>query len=300
VKIAEIFEQFSEKMVQIELYQRAVKELAQKEFKQLCEYAEVLEKNPDFKEMPSSYQNMFFRDAQSGRAILFGHKQSGIEDQKLSVILHKNKQYQWLLAEAYEEFEDFLENIYAYCGLHDPNFWPLVDYGNILLGDVKEKDFIWYLERARNKKDLPHSILNQLRKKCPEITDIEVNNALEQNLRFAVVLIEKLRHFIVHKGGIVHDRAKFIAEVLDKVGLGNNGKPKLEDTNFIGAFFGSEEYSNTILLLEVRTQPEIPLDIHISRIGMLFGYLMTYAHLICEALNRRIVVPAGPGETATK
>jgi hypothetical protein len=59
---------------------------------------------------------MTFYDAITGNVIFYDHKKLSIEDRYLHIFIHKNKQYQWLLAEAYEEYEDYLENIYAYYG----------------------------------------------------------------------------------------------------------------------------------------------------------------------------------------
>ena len=84
---------------------------------------------------------MCFTHPKDGTPYFFGHFKSTIEDRRLSVILHKNKQYQWLLSEAYEEFEDFIEAAYAYAGYADNNFWPLKDYGNISLQDLQNKEF---------------------------------------------------------------------------------------------------------------------------------------------------------------
>ncbi len=96
--------------------------------------------------------NMSFRNAKTGDAIFYGFKELSIEDRYLHVLLHKNKQYQWLLAEAYEEFEDYIENAYAYYGSINNSFWPLRDYGNIFLSELKNKDFYWYVEQARKEK----------------------------------------------------------------------------------------------------------------------------------------------------
>jgi len=96
------------------------------------------------KEFAHSLHNMAFRSAKDGERIVFGQKKLSVEDHKLSVFLHKNKQYQWLLSEAYEEFEDCLKYLYAYAGSIDINFWPLADYGNISLNELPKKPFKWF------------------------------------------------------------------------------------------------------------------------------------------------------------
>jgi hypothetical protein len=285
MEIMELFEQYAGRVAQIHLYQRAVKKTAQNELQQLEEYAKSLEERPDIKNLSSSYDRMLFPDAKDGIHRVFGSKVSSVEDRQLAVILHKNKQYQWLLAEVYEEFEDFMENAYAFAGLSDNNFWPLNDYGSISLEELKEKDFEWYVKQAKKKRDVPHSILNQFRKAYPDIANIETDNMLKINLKLSVVLIENLRHVIVHKGGVVTDKQKFMEDVLKKSGLYNNGKYKKEYVDRIESLFGTGEYENTVCLLEVRVKPELPIDIHVNLFDVLSGYLMAYAHLICEFME---------------
>ena len=285
IEIKDIFESYSSKMVQIHLYQRAMKDLATKELKELYKYEQSLEENPELKEFSYSSHNMAFRSAKEGTAVFFGSKKITTEERKLAVILHKNKQYQWLLAEAYEEFEDFLENIYAYAGFKNHNFWPLRDYGNISLEDLKLKPLTWFEEQAKKKKDIPSSIINKFRESFPKIADIEIKNGLEVNLRFVLVLIEFLRHVIVHKGGTVSDKEEFIKRVLQKAGVYNNGKPNEKYITDINAYFGDSEYKNTIVLIEVSVDSGSPVDTYVNVFDILSGYLMAYAHLICESLS---------------
>jgi len=283
--LREINEYYSSRMAQIHLYQRAMKELASKELKNLYEYEKTLEQRPELEEFSHSLHNMAFRRAKDGEPIFFGKWKLSIKDLKLSVVLHKNKQYQWLLSEAYEEFEDCLERLYAYAGYMDPNFWPLSDFGNISLIELSQKTFEWFEKQASKKKDTPSSIINKFRNTDSALKTQETVNALGVNLYLAITLIEFLRHVIVHRGGIVHDKAKFKERVLNKCGLYNSGKPSAEHINFIEQFFGSGDYANTIILLEIPTHPEIPLDIHANLFDVLSGYLMAYIHIVSEFLN---------------
>ena len=119
----------------------------------------------------------------------------------------------------------------------------------------------------------------------PNIKKVEEKNELGVNLKLAITLVEFLRHVIVHRGGTVLDKSKFRDRILKKSGLHNNGKVAEEHTQFIDSFFGSGDYDKTIILLEVPTNPEIPVDTHLNVLDMLFGYLMAYVHLIYESLK---------------
>jgi len=232
-----------------------------------------------------SIHNLFFRTAKNNMPYFFGNKKSSLEDMKIAVILHKNKQYHWLLAEAFEAFEDFIEEAYAFAGFKDKNFWPLSDYGNISLSELDEKDFEWFVFQAKKKRDRPQSILNHFRNKLPRLQLIEMDNDFGVNLRLAIVLIEQLRHQIVHVGGTVQDKGEFVEEVLKKSGLYNNGKFDTQHKDFIESFFGSNDFQNTISLLEIQTNPKTGLNTYIDIFEVLGGYLMADALLIAECLG---------------
>jgi hypothetical protein len=282
----DIWDTFSDRMCEIELYHRASKDMAKSELAAIAEQYKVVEKNPEWKEMSSSYHNMTFYDAKTGTIRFYGHRERSIEDRYLHALLHKNKQYQWLLAEAYEEFEDFLEKIYAYLGKLDNDFWPLNDFGSITLSELPSKDFEWHLKQAAKKKDIPDSLLNRFRKKFPQLKSLENTNALKINIALAIALIEKLRHIIVHKGGVASDKQNFIKITLESVGLYNNGNPNEEHINFINQYFGSAEHENLIRLLEIKVIKDIPINIEHDVLGGLMGFMMAYALLLLEEINQ--------------
>ena len=106
----------------------------------------------------------------------------------------------------------------------------------------------------------------------------------------AITLIELLRHVIVHRGGVAYDKNKFKDRVLKKCGLYNSGKPSQDHVDFINQFFGTGIYENTILLLEIPTHEEIPLNININVFNTVSGYLMAYISIISEAINNPIII----------
>lgn len=83
----------------------------------------------------------------------------------------------------------------------------------------------------------------------------------------------------------MHDKDLFKKRVLNKCGLFNSGNPSKEHNDFIGNFFGVGEYENTIVLLDIPTNPEIPLEMHINVFDVLSGYLMAYINIITESLG---------------
>lgn len=282
MSVLDIFEEYCAKMTQISVYQKSMLDLARKELKDLNKLQELSSKKPELVDGELSGYNMSFYTARHRAYTPFGTVSSTIEDLRHSVVLHKNKQYQWLLAEAYEEFEDFLENIYAYAGYKNNGLWPLHDFGTTTLPELKNKSLEWYRERSKIKKDVPKSILNVFRNNYADLREIETNNALEINYRLAITLVESFRHVIVHKGGRVEDKAEFMNRVMKKSGLYNNGNFSAEDIDFVNLYFGQNEFSHTIMLLEVPTGADVPINSYICVFSELTRYMLSYAHLLCE------------------
>ncbi len=290
MKLDEIIKIFIERLTDIELYQRAANKTAKKEFYELNKYAEQLRNNPSLESLGTSMDVMSFRDPHTGTALPYGFRESSVEERQTQVLLQKNKQFCWLLAEAYEEFEDFLESIYAYIGKNDNTSWPLSDFGNISLSDIPTKNYEWYLERAKNKqnkKSVSESILNRLRSLYPNIVNIETKNNIKANLKVAIELIAQLRHIIVHKRGIVEDRNAFLETVLKSSGVWNNGKYNSGYKDFVEKFFGNGKFENVISLLEVKINhgKPIPFEIQHDRFRELSGYLVAYAVHIYQCIS---------------
>lgn len=287
MEIDTIYDEYTEKISQIQLYQRTVKENTGREHAAIIKNAQkFLEEHPDKEEFLSSIHNMHFCRADDGKIQIYGQKISDTKQRELNLILHKNKQYQWLLAEAYEEFEDFLEKVYAYVGCTDKALWPLKDFGNITLSELEGKDYNWFLEQSKNKKNVPKSILNFFSNNIQPIKSIEQSNALKINLKLAVTLIEKLRHIIVHNGGVVGNRELFIDRVLKDAGLFNNGNYKQEYKEFIEQFFGSNSFQDNISLLEIRHNQETVFNFHVNMFDMLSGYLLAYSYELFKEIKK--------------
>lgn len=293
MKIKEVFDRFCESMALIELDYRIVKDVSDKEYRAISEYASRLADNQEMKKYASSFHNMAFRQAKNGEHYFFGHFERGVEQRQTDLILHKNKQYQWLLVEAYEVYADYLDHTYAWCGHRDLNFWPLSDFGNHSLDEIQGKSFDWYLKAVQSMKNDRHTrLLNRLRKKLNRFEALERTNKLDVDFVFNICLIERLRHVVVHRGGVVRDQKDFLNGVLNAAGRSNNGKPDQNLVDYITWFFDVEpSCSNTINLLEAQHPSGLP-GAYINRFAVLFEKLMAHAHMIFEVANADIQQPA--------
>jgi len=250
MELNDILDLFYKDMSQIQLYKNAMKELTKKEIEKLSNEKELLKKQNFPLEVPTSFQNMAFTNPISGKAVFYGKSEKTIDKKITSVFLHRNKQYCWLFAEAYELFENFIQNIYAFLGQKDINNWLLSDFGNETYDNLAEKPFNWYVEKANKKNNIPKSIINRLKKLYPDLDGKLKNNALSVNLDLIIVLIQDLRHNIVHNSGKVFNKDSFIDGILKNSGIYNNGNPNKENIDYINQFFGKDQYENTILFLE--------------------------------------------------
>lgn len=282
-----VFSEFAEKIAQINLRQSEIidnfNDKIEKINRRSAEYTKHIGHNNTF----DSFHNMFFHEAKTGKLTTFSQKNINLNEKIGIAIEYKNKQYQWLLAEAYEHFEDFLDATYAIAGYADKSLWPLNDYGNVYLDQPNEKPLEWFIKQTSIKKSKPHSILNQLRAKFKEIGNIEANNALKIDLRLTTTTIEHLRHAIVHNSGTVKNKKDFIEKILNKSELNKNNKPSQDHLDFINYFFGKDKWENTINLLEDVKDTTDDLFTYRDVLSNTINYLVTHAHLIHTEIKNK-------------
>lgn len=197
---SEIFLRFSSRIADIISFKDATKLVVSLETKRLDKLEKSSMLKDDSGEAIVSSQNLAYRDVNSGELKFYRCVDFSVQDKKRQLLLHQNKQYCWLIAEAYEEFEDLLERLYARLGMDDYSAWTLADFGNITINDVKLKDFEWFCCRAEGKKGEPGSIMDRLSALSSSVLEIETKNIFNVNMRLALILIANLRHIIVHKG----------------------------------------------------------------------------------------------------
>lgn len=288
MKVQDLLKDFQEKISLVQSYQRAARGVANSELQKLDAHRQRVAESGDDNSSMMSMMNFNFRSALDGSHIQYGHRRQNVEEVSLALELHLNKQNQWLLAEAYEEFEDFLEAAYASAGYSNNSFWPLSDYGNISLTQLPEKGWDWYLERAKSKKNRPESILSHFRAKLPKFAAAEKDNALGIDLSLSIALITQLRHRIVHSAGKVRDREPFVKGVLESVGLYANGKPAAEHRAYVEGYFFEYPYGDTIGLLDRRHPDSMgPIKIYVSVFDHLVSKLLASAHLLTFFLLER-------------
>ncbi|WP_324747147.1 hypothetical protein [Pseudomonas veronii] len=189
------------------------------------------------------------------------------------------KTYHWLLAEAYEAFEDFLENVYAYCGLQGLSLWepPLEGLDSTpttLEGFLKVR----YKKGART----PYRQLEGLRKNSVHFAQRETGVFTGNNYRVGFVLIEKFRHDIVHEGGYTNDLRHRISLIQGLVPQPFRKAIK----GYVESYYIEHKGRHLIHLLEIPSEGEhgAPDGSYLDTMTGLFRTLVEYAQLIIDSI----------------
>lgn len=214
------------------------------------------------------------------------HTIEGLYDLALS---HHNRQYQWLLVEAYELYAKFLKDLYALIGFYDNDFWRASDFGDISIDEIKSKSKEWFKESIINQKT--YLIEEQFRKKLKLMSNYETGKAIvingitayrdphieKKNYQVYLKMITKFRNHIVHDKGEVLDRDKFLKSIV-------KNKAEIEDFRInLDAFFGLNKYENMICLIEIEDPVSSSFGKHTyHRLSTLLQIISSHATLICD------------------
>lgn len=194
--------------------------------------------------------------------------------------IQKLKVYQWLLVEAYEAIENFIEKAYAYCGLKELKLWEQPKKWQ----HGRSQEINHYL--GVKLKGTPYVQLNAFRNELPHFARYESENPNQVNYRVVFVLVEKLRHFIVHNEGYGQDFDKLMSRIRGE--LPDVDPKKLKD--YVDSYFilHGERYLIDLLELPVE-DPSFPIGAYNDEMLGFFRSIMEYAALIAEAINNKIL-----------
>lgn len=247
-RIAEYHEALLENLASNALMQRVINNSFKREFDLLNAY-----------ELTNSPSEIMSHDAFGAHDLFTGEKkkyafrQTSIAELKKLTWWHKNSQYCWLLAQTYEWFEKFV-----------------FESHELLLGS------------PRKKNTLSHS-LAYFSSTYPKIKQSEEINASGIHLKIAVLMIEQMRHHIVHAQGYVHNVDAFSEKIIKNSGI-NNSKHKNKE------FFLQFIIDSRIYLLERPIIDDSKLPRYQDVYTHLVSYLIGYSELIKKAVEPEQVV----------
>jgi hypothetical protein len=221
----------------------------------------------------SSISNFLYYSPSSGEPAMLGAKKTNVDELMERNTLHQLKMYQWLLAEAYEVFEEFLVTAYAYCGLEGNGIWKRPDN--------------WKHEGSQDIQDYdtvrkPYGQLKAFRECSQHFARYEMESPTGTNYKVVFVLIEKLRHRIVHNGGYCKD----VKLLVDKMQAELKGVDMKKVRGYVESYFILHRGDKLIDLLEDPTEDDsLPsgLRTYHDPMNEFLKALVEYARLIMES-----------------
>jgi hypothetical protein len=275
------YKEFLSNIAEVDLLSRQVKSTTERELELMFKsHQSLVEKGME--RHSCAHHNMFYPSLVSGEAVFYDHMYLDFDRLVKNLFNHRNKHYLWLLAEAFEYFEDLVELIYAHIGHKEPNFWSLKETKGETPESLVTKPFDWYLQKSQSNKNL-HAKLDCIRKRFPVLAATEKSNYFGIDLRFTICLIEMLRHIVVHNNGRIMDISKFVARTFERAGMANNGNYDSLKLQQINDFVSSDGKGYRIVMLEIH-QSGTPF--HFSRIGAILNWILAYADYIYGSLIR--------------
>ncbi|HEK2705574.1 TPA: hypothetical protein SMT67_003793 [Pseudomonas aeruginosa] len=275
--VEEEFEKLLKKITNADVYKRVTADIFHDRQAALIRQHEQL---PEWvnKEDHGPYYFIRYSSPSTSEEVTIKTKTYKLDDQIELNTLHKLKTYQWLLAEAYEAFEDFIEIVYADCGRRGSNLWVRPD-GWKHDGSTDLND---YFNSRRKTKGTPYLQLKALRERSAHFRKYEAREG--NNYRIVFVLIEKLRHLIVHEGGYCTNLNSLMSSI----------HRELSDVSvkgvraYVESYFIPHRGGELIDLLEypVEDGPGAVIGAYHDTMQSLFNTLIEYAVLVKESVER--------------
>lgn len=271
--LQDAFELFSERIKDINSCKHDTQEIFEGRRKKLEAQLEN-RKNEVSSDEIYSIRNFLYYAPSSGEPAMLGAKKTSVNELIERNSIHQLKMYQWLLVEAYEAFEDFLETAYAYCGVEGVSIWKRPKEWR---HEVGSEDIQHYFTERK-----PYGQLKAFRAGSKHFAQYETNSPTGTNYKVVFVLIEKLRHLIVHDEGY----CKNIKQLVDKMQGELQGVDIKQVKAYVESYFILHRGDSLIDLLEYPSDTEgMPTGIqgYHDTMKEFLRALVEYARLIMES-----------------
>lgn len=267
--------QFFDDIAVVQHYQRLTESVFKQTVKELIEQKKRLEHlDAETKEVfDNSLYVCSIYNPYTGIILPYSVKKTSIGERVNQLHLFKNRQYQWLLVEAYELFEDFVLSNYDIAGDCDIKLRLAKDQANEL--DKKEL------------KKKVHQIMNHFRMELPELKAIEHENQIKKNLRLYINIIEKFRHIVVHKNGRTENPELVIEQILKSSYLFSDNERAPEARTIVSSYIGKGDIDGLLVLVEKPIFEVGGLSMHVNRHEDLVNVLLSYALVLSQCLVSR-------------
>jgi hypothetical protein len=234
-----LFDKFSKKIHKCAFQINLSKDIISAEKNRLkANYSEQFES--DNLEQEIYWNNEVFYSWNDGRPISYGQGPVTLHDLWNGTFYYHNKVYQWLLATSFEAFEEYL----------------------------KKSAPILNIEETLSSASL---ILKKIRNRYPKyVLEETIDNC------FLLMLIERMRHHIVHCSGRVSDYDLFIRKILEPIGIYNDGHYDVRYKSTIDDYF-KEDIKGEIVLLEIPVLSLPGLQAETTVLNNLFSVMLNSA-----------------------
>lgn len=277
--LANAFEELTAKINQLNQLRNVASKVFSARHEEVIKAHEALPEWSLRRKEGSSYF-LHYQSPSTGSDLIVSQKSYQLNDELELNSLQKLKTYQWLLVDAYEVFEDFVVGAYAYCGLKGLSIWVQPD------GWVRDdnKDIEAYIKAPfKGKMRTPHRQLKAFRQGSQHFARYESENLIGRNYRVVLVIIEKLRHAIVHFGGYCEN----LKSLQDKVQADLADMDIKTVRKYIDSHFMPHEGSNLVDLFEFPAYDRSGNPnggFHDPMLGY-FRAIIEYAQLIKECIK---------------
>lgn len=223
----------------------------------------------------------YYQSPTTGADIVVKSEPLKLEDQLARNTLQKLRAYQWLLAEGYEEFEQFVVKAYSYCGYKGIDIWtPPVDWKH---GTSSNLDHYLAKFKSNDKSGVPFIQLNAFRARSHYFSRFETNGPSGTNYKVMFALIEQFRHRIVHNGGYCKNLRIFMNGMQRRL----PDIPRKTYTPFVESYFFLHGDGHLIDLLEYEAYNDdgTPNGGFHDTLPHFLKLLVEYAQLILESVE---------------
>jgi len=282
------FQDLLDRFSELDILISRVRSTFESERHQLTKLKQAIAQNEPESAHMVSMHNSFFQKMLGGEFIFYDQSQQTVDQLLTNLDLRCNKQFSWILAEAFEAFEKYIATEAAYIGSKNHKAWNSTKPNKTEV-EVDQKDFSWFLEKSQKIKGL-NGKLKIIKSAYPALETYESQNYFDVDFNFILTAIEKMRHSIVHNSGEMNDHKAFIRKIFEATGKSNNGNYDKKNLSLIDRFIGFHDDRCFILLLdEYGTKTIDTLSYPFSsRIEPLLKWLLAYADVINTDLLHRI------------
>ena len=159
----------------LELRERTARSTTEKQYDASKQNSDRLKSN-GLQSADQDHHNLRFRCLSDGNSVFYATRSRTGEQIRDDMLVYLNKQNQWILAEAYELFEDFVDKSYAFGEYLQPGLWKACQLRRIANPSPQTTSLQSLLDAASEEKATGDcgAKLNRFRHTFPTLVSVEL------------------------------------------------------------------------------------------------------------------------------